>query len=108
MNYKTFFEMFLREMPARLNGNNNFEMQLMAVREMLESGAISVRVSNDIFKLEKGNDGTYWVGDSTAETVAMICGLSVSDEFLKVNLTSKKSRRARWWPAICRRLVFCY
>ncbi|CAB4129703.1 hypothetical protein UFOVP116_87 [uncultured Caudovirales phage] len=89
MNYKTFYTIFLAEMPQRLQGSNDFGAQLGMLQENISYNNNVKTVNTNIFKLELGSQVTYWFGDESAQNVSIIVDTNVDGNFCKVVLSSK-------------------
>jgi hypothetical protein len=81
--------MFLVEMPMRAPSTNAFYSQVEALRANLQSGITAIEVVPGVFKIVMGKDTTYWVGGDKAINVLLIVNTAMSDNFCKVELTSK-------------------
>lgn len=88
-DYTTFYNVFLTEMPMRVSGSNDFNAQLEMIHENLQYDAEVIGVAPGVFKIESGEQITYWVGDETATNVSLIVDTSMNGNFCKVELTSK-------------------
>jgi hypothetical protein len=97
-SYSTFFNMFLAEMPMRVNGRNDFEFQHQALLENINDGYEVTPISSSVFRLDAGYQSTYWVGSSDAEQVLLIVDVEASSTFCKVVLTSKDPTLGRNTP----------
>lgn len=89
MSYKTFYKVFLTEMPWKVAGSNDFEFQIEALQEMINDGHQIISVTPSIFKIESGDQITFWYGNSDATSVALIVDTNVEGTICKVVLTSK-------------------
>lgn len=87
--YLTFFNMFLAEMPMRVNGSNDFKFQHQALLENINDGYEVTPISSNVFRIDVGYQSTYWVGSSDAEKASLIVDVELSSTFCKVVLTSK-------------------
>jgi hypothetical protein len=89
MTYKTFYDVFLSEMPQRLNGSNDFAAQVEMIRENLRYNDDVSIIGPGIFKTQNGTQVTYWVGDAAAGNVQLIVDTEEHGSFRKVAMTSK-------------------
>jgi hypothetical protein len=92
MYYDVFYHMFLAEMPVKLNGNNDFDIQLEIIRENLRYNPEVSEVRPGICKIQNDDHYTYWVGDSTAQNVYLIVDVVIDHKFAKIKLTSKNPK----------------
>jgi len=99
MEYKTFFDVFLTEMPWRVPGSNDFAAQLEMLMETREHNPENqVDISDDIHKIEVGDQSIYWVGTRDLTTVSIIVDTATNGKFCKVVLTSKNPSIPRGSP----------
>ena len=89
MDYDVFYTMFLAEMPVRLNGNNDFSVQLEMIRENLQYNPEVDEIRPGICKTQNDDQYTYWVGDPTAQKVYLIVDVIIEHKFAKIKLVSK-------------------
>lgn len=89
MSYSTFYNVFLTEMPRRVNGNNSFAAQLVMIRENLQYNSNVIKLEPDVWKTQNGDQITYWAGTADASTVQLIVDTEQHGSFRKVILTSK-------------------
>ena len=92
MTYKSFYDVFLVEMPMRLNGGNDFESQLEMIQENLKYNDNVEVIAPNVFKTVNDNQITYWCGDSTATNVSIIVDTEIHGTFQKIVLTSKNPK----------------
>lgn len=98
MSYKTFYNIFLAEMPQTLNGGNDFQAQLEMIRENLQYNDEVTELAPSVYKTQNGDQTTYWVGDAEAEMVSLIVDTEQHGSFRKVVLTSKNPEIAAGTP----------
>ena len=67
-----FYNIFLSEMPRRINGSNSLDAQLSMIQEMIVYGDQVETVSNNIYKIVNGDQSTYWCGNEDASMVSII------------------------------------
>lgn len=89
MNYDTFYNLFLTEMPQRAPGINGFQAQLEMIQENLDYDVDVISVSAGVFKIDTDEQTTYWVGNKDATTVSIIVDTTIDGNFCKVVLSSK-------------------
>ena len=89
MNYETFYNLFLTEMPQRTLGGNDFQAQLEMLQENLEYDVDAISVSAGVFKIDTDEQTTYWVGNKDATKVSIIVDITIDGNFCKVVLSSK-------------------
>jgi len=90
MNYQTFFNVFLSEMPWRIAGSNAFEAQLEMLKENQRNYPENQKsIGDGIHKITVGDQTTYWMGSSDLSEVAVIVDTENDGKFCKVVLTSK-------------------
>ena len=84
-----FYNIFLSEMPRRINGSNSLDAQLSMIQEMIVYGDQVETVSNNIYKIVNGDQSTYWCGNEDASMVSIIIDTEQDGAFNKIVLTSK-------------------
>lgn len=89
MSYKTFYRVFLLEMPQRLNGGNSFVARLEMIRENLRYNSSVIQLAPSVYKTQNGMQITYWMGTANASEVQVIVDTEQFVNFRKVTLTSK-------------------
>ena len=89
MSYQTFYDIYLSEMPMRVNGSNDFDAQLEMVRENLKYNNDVEVIAPGVYKTTNDNQVTYWHGDASASNVSIIVDTEIFNNFQKVTLTSK-------------------
>jgi hypothetical protein len=89
MTYKTFYEMFLAEMPQRINSGNDFDALVEMLRENLKYNDDVTELMPSVFKTQNDDQITYWVGDSRADLVSLIVDTEDHGNFRKVVYTAK-------------------
>jgi len=90
MNYQTFFNVFLAEMPWRIAGGNAFDAQLKMLKENQSNYPENQKsIGNNVYKITVGDQSTYWTGSGDLSDVAVIVDTENDGKFCKVVLTSK-------------------
>ena len=85
MDYNSFYEIFLNEMPQRINGGNPFPYLSLAIDQLISNGAPVQHVINDIYQV----GDFYWAGSEDGSLKKICMSASLTSNLFKVNATGK-------------------
>lgn len=73
----------------RLNGNNDFHMQLEMLRENLANNGSARCVAPGMYCWDGGGQASYWLGTEDTSYVSLIIDTNTNGRYRKVTMTSK-------------------
>ncbi len=85
MNYHEFHNLFLIEMPRRINGGNPYEPLCQGIDVTIEYGGDIESLGDDVYKV----GDFYWVGSGDGSVKQICCNVSHMGTLAKVNTTGK-------------------